>query len=138
MKLEPIFNPHARIGQIAKKTKAEEKDELISKTKTTVLEKYAQKKAANKKAGTTANMSGSGAAFKESSNYQLEEKITAESLGIRLLTQGYMQAYIDFFYLTNDTTPSKIEPSQHYSDPKQKQAKQKFGQSENELLKLKD
>ena len=29
MKLEPIFNPHARIGHIVKKTKAEEKDEKI-------------------------------------------------------------------------------------------------------------
>jgi hypothetical protein len=33
MKLEPIFNPHARIGNIVKKTKAEEKDEIIENTK---------------------------------------------------------------------------------------------------------
>ena len=25
--------------------------------------------------------------------------------------KGFMQAYIDFFYLTNGTTPSSIEPS---------------------------
>ena len=37
--------------------------------------------------------------------------MTAESLGIKLLTQGYMQAYIDFFYLTNENTPSKIKPN---------------------------
>jgi len=110
MKLDPIFNPHARIGQIAKKTKAEEKDELIATTKLTVLDKYAKKNAA-KKAANTANMSGSGQQFQEKGNYQLEEKVTAESLGIKLLTQGYMQAYIDFFYLTTETTPSDIKPS---------------------------
>ena len=33
------------------------------------------------------------------------------SVGIKLLSEGFMQAYIDFFYLTNDTTPSSIEPS---------------------------
>jgi hypothetical protein len=54
MKLEPIFNPHARIGQIAKKTKVEEKDELIASTKQNVLEKYARK-TATKKAGATNN-----------------------------------------------------------------------------------
>ena len=59
MKLQPIFNPHARIGQIAKKTKTEEKDELIATTKSAVLEKYAKKNAA-KKAAATANMTGSG------------------------------------------------------------------------------
>ena len=40
MKHQPIVNPHARIGQIVKKTKTEEKDELINQTKTQVLEKY--------------------------------------------------------------------------------------------------
>lgn len=43
MKIEPIVNPHARIGQITKKTKAEEKDELIATTKMNVIEKYARK-----------------------------------------------------------------------------------------------
>ena len=62
MKLQPIFNPHARIGQIAKKTKTEEKDELIATTKSNVLEKYAKKNAA-KKAAATANMTGSGQNF---------------------------------------------------------------------------
>jgi len=41
MKLEPIRNPHAQIGQgVQKKTKQEEKDELIEKTKKTTLDKY--------------------------------------------------------------------------------------------------
>lgn len=52
MKLDAIVNPHARIGQITKKTKAEERDELISTTKNNVLEKYARK-TANKKATAT-------------------------------------------------------------------------------------
>ena len=41
MKLEPIKNPHAKVGTgIQKKTKQEEKDELIEKTKKTTLDKY--------------------------------------------------------------------------------------------------
>ena len=48
MKHQPIFNPHARIGQIVKKTKAEEKDELIATTKTQVIEKYGASKKVTK------------------------------------------------------------------------------------------
>jgi hypothetical protein len=44
MKLEPIVNPHARIKQQTKKSKAEEKDELIESTKQAVIDKYADKK----------------------------------------------------------------------------------------------
>ncbi len=40
MKLEPIKNPHSKVGQVLKKTKAEEKDDLIDKTKKTTLDKY--------------------------------------------------------------------------------------------------
>ena len=40
MKLEPIKNPHSKVGQVMKKTKQEEKDELIDKTKKTTLDKY--------------------------------------------------------------------------------------------------
>jgi hypothetical protein len=29
---------------------------------------------------------------------------------MQLLSEGYMQAYIDFFFLTEKTTPSVIEP----------------------------
>ena len=45
--------------------------------------------------------------------FVLDEKIDAETLGIKLLTQGYMQAYIDFFYLTHPETktPTYIEPN---------------------------
>ena len=41
MKLEPIVNPHAKSGQgVQKKSKQEEKDELIEKTKKTTIDKY--------------------------------------------------------------------------------------------------
>ena len=46
MKLEPIKNPHANVGGQGgqngslKKTKQEEKDDLIEKTKKTTLDKY--------------------------------------------------------------------------------------------------
>lgn len=40
MKLEPIKNPHSKIGQVLKKTKVEEKEELIERTKKQTLDKY--------------------------------------------------------------------------------------------------
>ncbi len=40
MKLEPIKNPHSKVGQILKKTKQEEKDDLIDKTKKSTIDKY--------------------------------------------------------------------------------------------------
>ena len=41
MKLEPIRNPHAVVGQgVQKKSKSEEKDDLIEKTKKTTIDKY--------------------------------------------------------------------------------------------------
>ena len=44
----------------------------------------------------------------EDQGFQLEEKVDKMNVGIRLLSEGFMQAYIDFFYLTNGTTPSAI------------------------------
>jgi len=43
MKLAPIYNPHSKIGQVMKKSKAEEKEEFLAKTKTGVIEKYGKK-----------------------------------------------------------------------------------------------
>lgn len=40
MKLEPIKNPHSKVGQVQKKSKQEEKDELIEKTKRSAIDKY--------------------------------------------------------------------------------------------------
>ena len=47
----------------------------------------------------------------EDRGFQLEEKKDKMTVGIRLLSEGFMKAYIDFFYLTNETTPAFIEPS---------------------------
>jgi hypothetical protein len=48
------------------------------------------------------------------------------------MQRGYIQAYVDFFYITTETTPSEIEPSQkskeEYNPDKNK--KQKFEQTE--------
>ena len=38
--IEPIKNPHSKVGQVKKKTKQEEKDELIEKTKQMAKENY--------------------------------------------------------------------------------------------------
>lgn len=75
-----------------KKSKAEEKDELIATTKTAVLDRVARNKA-NKKAakkGETSKsktaMSGTGqAGFSDTMDYKLQDKITRDSLGKKLL-----------------------------------------------------
>lgn len=87
MKLEPIVNPHAKSGQgVQKKTKQEEKDDLIEKTKKSTIDKYGKKSTGKKYMQNTANMSGaSGQNFGEKEDFKLEEKVTAESEGIRLL-----------------------------------------------------
>jgi len=54
----------------------------------------------------------------EDRGFQLEERKDKMNVGIRLLSEGFMQAYIDFFYLTNDTTPSCIEPSDRLMEEK--------------------
>ena len=111
MKHQPIFNPHARIGQIVKKTKAEEKDELIATTKTQVIEKYGASKKVTKQRNYNALGVSAGGEEKDG-GYQLEEKVDRKSVGVKLLETGFMQAFIDFFYLTNGTTPSSIQPSE--------------------------
>ena len=112
MKLAPINNPHAKIGQVQKKTKTEEKEELINKTRTQVIEKYGKKTLTNRFNQHKQNMTGSGANFQEKDdNFKLEEKVTASSQAIKLMQDGYLQAYVDFFYITTETTPSEIEPS---------------------------
>lgn len=49
MKIEQINNPHIRIGPELKKTKAQEKDELIAITKQNVIDKHNKKQLASKK-----------------------------------------------------------------------------------------
>lgn len=139
MKLEPIFNPHARIGHIVKKSKAEEKDELIEQTKQKTLEKYGPKKNARKVGAT--NKTGQNMADDDKSSFHLSEKIDQETQGIALLETGFMQAYIDFFYLTHPETktPSYIEPQQEYEKEFQlnKRRRQGLNLDRDTLLELK-
>jgi hypothetical protein len=89
MKLEPIINPHARIWQVTKKSKAEEKDELIEATKKTAIEKYGKKSGGNRKFMATANMTGSGNNFTQKTDqFTLKDQVTPESQSHKLLQEG--------------------------------------------------
>lgn len=117
MKLEPIFNPHARINQLTKKSKAEEKDELIEATKQAVIARVNEKKGQPIKGKTTTQQtSGSNNNFQEQKGFKIDEKIDKQTLSIRLLKEGYMQAYVDFFYITDQRegrgAPSYITESE--------------------------
>ena len=70
--------------------------------------------------------------------FKLGEKVTKESQGIKLLQDGYLQSYIDFFYLTNETTPSVIVPSQKLIEQynMNKSEKHHLEMSEESLVKL--
>ena len=51
-----------------------------------------------------------------------------------------MQAYVDFFYITTETTPSEIEPSQKLQEEYKlnKRKKQRFKHTEDSLKALSD
>jgi len=48
MRISPINNPHSKVGQVQKKTKREEREEFILKTKTTVVDRYGKKSLNNR------------------------------------------------------------------------------------------
>ena len=52
------------------------------------------------------------------------------------MREGYLQAYIDFFYITTESTPSEIEPSKKLQEEYKlnKRKKGKFIQTEESLL----
>ena len=139
MKLEPIFNPHARIKQQTKKSKAEEKLELIEQTKAATIDKYKNKTKEKKGRKADMQVSKTGDMQKEG-NFNLKEKDDGQTLGIKLLNKGWMQAYVDFFYICTDTTPQYINPSEallkEYS--LKKREKKKFQQSSKNLTELRD
>lgn len=84
-------------------------------------------------------MSGSGTNFAEKEdNFKLEEKVTAKSQSIKLMQEGFLQAYVDFFYITTETTPSEIEPSAKLQEEYKlnKRKKGRFQQTEESLLQL--
>lgn len=66
-----------------------------------------------KKAKTQTVKTGDGFEMGEG-GFSLGDQINKETLCMALLSEGYMQAYIDFFYLTEKTTPSKIQPTPRY------------------------
>ena len=101
------------MGPELKKTKAQEKDELIAITKQNVIEKQRKKLLASKKG--INDKTGNATGFSKSAtqgNFKLGEKVSPVTLGIELLKSGWMKAYIDFFYLTHETTPSVIVASE--------------------------
>ena len=119
MKLQPIINPHAKVGQVLKKTKAQEHDEFIMQTKTQVLEKYG-KKSGNRFAQHKKNMTGSKTNLGQGEDDKfLQDKVDCKSQCIKLMQEGYLNAFVDFFYIANDEgieTPSAIEPNQRLKD----------------------
>lgn len=104
MKLAPIINPHARVKQNKASSKEEERDALMQQTKAKVQERIF-KRAEEKKKNKTAIMGGSKAetGFDMGGNegFSLGDQVNAETISMHLLSEGYMQAYIDFFYLTD-------------------------------------
>jgi hypothetical protein len=63
---------------VQKKTKGEERDDFIIKTKTQVIDKYSKRSQNNRFNQHKQNMTGSGANFQEKDdNFKLEEKVTA-------------------------------------------------------------
>lgn len=120
-----------------KKTKAEEKEEFLSKTKTNVLDKYG-KKSGNRFNQHKQNMTGSGTNnFTQKDDFKLEDKVTAQSESIKLMQKGYVQAYVDFFYITTETTPSEIEPSQQLQEEYKLNKKRKIPFEKNNEAALK-
>lgn len=139
MKLAPIYNPHNKVGQVQKKTRQEEKEEFLIRTKTQVLEKYGKKSQGNRFNQHKQNMTGTGTNnFQQKDDFKLEEKVTAKSESIKLMQNGYVQAYVDFFYITTETTPSEVEPNPAMKDDLNlnKKRKQPFQHTENNLLAL--
>lgn len=139
MRINPIINPHSKVGQVQKKTKREERDEFILKTKTTVIDKYGKKSLGNRFSQHKQNMTGSGTNFQEKDdNFKLQDKVDARNQSIKLMQDGFLQAYVDFYYITSDTTPSEIEPNKSQEDDRKlgRNKKEKFKQTEESLLEL--
>jgi hypothetical protein len=86
-------------------------------------------------------MTGTGTNnFQQKDDFKLVEKISAKSESIKLMQQGYVQAYVDFFYITTETTPSEIEPSKQLQEEYKlnKRKKQRFEHTEQNLKALSD
>ena len=83
-------------------------------------------------------MTGSGTNnFTQKDDFKLEDKVTAQSESIKLMQKGYVQAYVDFFYITTETTPSEIEPSQQLQEEYKLNKKRKIPFERNNEAALK-
>jgi tetratricopeptide (TPR) repeat protein len=141
MKLAPIRNPHSKTSKVEKLTKREEKVLLLQKTKLEVLQKFGSTKPGGKggkKPVGAINTGTVGVKRRSDDEFKLGEKVTKESQGIKLLQEGYLQSFIDFFYLTNETTPAVIQPSQKLLEEYKmnKSEKHHLELSEESLVKL--
>lgn len=102
-----------------KKTKAQERDEFLLQTKTQVLEKYG-KKSGNRFSQHKKNMTGSKTNLGATDDDKfLQDKVDCKSQCIKLMQEGYLNAFVDFFYIANDDgvdTPSEIVPNPRLKD----------------------
>lgn len=58
-----------------------------------------------------------------------------------LIDQGYLQSYIDFFYVTTESTPSEIEPNIKLKEEQRmnkRKGKIPFQKNQDSLLTLSD
>lgn len=109
-------------------------------TKTAVIEKYKNKTKEKKGRRTDVQINKTGDNFQREGNFNLKEKVDGQTLGIKLLKEGYMQAYVDFFYICSDTTPQYINPSEALLKEYQlkKREKDKFQHTADNLNNLRD
>ena len=114
MKLSPIKNPHAKISKDEKISLEQERKLILMQTKQDVIQKYSKQH--NKPVAHDTKGNSSSSPGKKDEKFKLGEKVTKDSQGIKLLQQGYLQSFIDYIYLTNETTPSVIVPSKALSD----------------------
>lgn len=106
-----------------------------------MLEKYSKKTTGNRftqhkqnMTGSKTNLDGEGT----QNDFKLEEKVTAESQAKTLMQEGYLNAYVDFYYITTDTTPSAIEISKKMQEDLSlgKLQRMRFDQSEQSLKEI--
>jgi len=129
-------------NNIAKNAK-KNKFEMLEKTKNEARMKFSNNKLSHKGGKkqlgpiSTGNV---GVQRKNDDEFKLGEKVTKDSQAIKFLQDGYLQSYIDFFYLTNETTPSMIVPSQRLIEEYKmnKSEKHHLEMSEDSLKKLYD
>jgi tetratricopeptide (TPR) repeat protein len=71
--------------------------------------------------------------------FDFENVINKQTVAMDILKNGYIQSYIDFFYITSHTLPGIIIPSAKYIEEMEnkKREKPKYGDNEEELKDLK-